>query len=90
MLARAGNANLYVIDLLQFKLEEKIGGFWLYEGNPTKPIGAAASLDADLIVGISLVEDKKYLFHYYNRHVSFENKTKAQPVAAVVPESRPL
>lgn len=85
-LVRAGSSNLYLIDNLNFKLEEKISGFWLYEGNPTKPIGAAASLDADTIVGISQLEEKKYVFHYYNSNLTFENKTKTQLVTAIIPE----
>ena len=87
MLVRAGMSHLYLIDMMSFKLEEKIKGFWLYEGNPTKPIAAAASLNADTIVGISQIEERKYVFHYYNQNIAFENKTKAYLVTSVLPQS---
>lgn len=87
MLVRAGASNLYIVDMINFSIQEKVVGFWLHEGNPTKPVAATATLDSDIIVGISLVQDKKYAFHYYNKNMASENKTKTQTVSSVVPQS---
>lgn len=89
-LYRAGGSSLYVIDLLNMKLEEKIQNFWLVNGKPSNPIGASGSLDAEIIVGLSSASQEAYMFHYFHRGMAGETKTVVYPIETIVPKSSAL
>lgn len=88
MLARAGNANLYIIDMINFRLSEKIEGFWLHEGKPTNPIAAVSNLEAEAILGISLVAGGTYLLHYFRCGPGFMGDTKVYSVSNLLPNCK--
>lgn len=88
MLARAGNTNLYIIDLINFKLIEKIEGFWLHEGKPTNPIAAVSNLEAEAILGVSLVEGGTYLMHYFRCGPGLVEETKVFNISNLLPNCK--
>lgn len=86
MLVRAGTSHLYIIDLINFKFGEKIEDFWLYEGKQTTPIAAASNLEAENIIGISLIPDSVYLLHYYRCGAAFSDETNVYKISNLLPK----
>lgn len=85
MLVRAGAKHLYVVDVEDFIVDEVIQDFWLdEEGRPTTPICAAASRDAEIILGVSMTSQKDFSLHYYNKNYSSEQKVKAFSRASII------
>lgn len=68
MLWRSGGDALKIYDVTKNKVDETIVNFWRYQSEKTRPIGAIASADAYRILGISMLDSKQTVLHYYERN----------------------
>lgn len=83
-LLRCGYRNLYIFDLNEMRVDEVLKDFWLFNGKVTNPICAAGNRDAEIILGITVTDQKQNIFCYYNKKL-FDNRVQTIPVDTIIP-----
>ena len=79
MLSKQG-PHMYIIDLVDFKLDEKIADFWMVAEYEANAICAVANKDASIVVGLSIFDESKYYMHYYQRKKPLATEAKGPKV----------
>lgn len=77
---------MFIVDLQQFTIDEVVHDFWMHDGVHRNPVCAAASRDAEIVLGVS-VSDEGPIFHYFNKNVIGVSKLKSEPVRKTIPDA---
>ena len=85
MLVRAGTKNLYILDNKHLKVDEMVPDFWVYKKRNTVPICGVSTRDSNIIVGVSITDEKEYIVIYYNNRMSM-NRSKKVGMKSILPE----
>ncbi len=88
LLWRSGGSNLIIYDVANRCYDEIIPNFWMHENIVSKPIAAAASSDANRIIGLSLLSKDQTLIHYYERDGTQHNVYSQLEKKMLEPTSR--